>query len=331
MKNQTVYSIPNLKTKILLLSFYALLSITLLSSQKAFAQSSLNIGTSPSSEKLQLQPGDTYNGEVVVWNLSETTTDYDIYIRGFKQVENQPGTAIMLTEDEERRSLYTASSWITMNESSIELVPNKNEKLFYQIRVPEDATKGEYNAIIAFLSEYQARSLGTTAFTNLSAGTPILIKIGDDFVENAELLKFDTGKNFYENTDLDFETIIKNLGDTHITPSGEIILTNILDQEVARISFNPNRQSILRDNTGLYETIWNLGSFLNADNKIVMGPIDAKLIVTYRNFQPGFAPLTSEITFWILPWKHILIGILLLLTVLTILKTRKKKEKRLPK
>lgn len=331
MKNQKVYPAPWSNKKRSFLTIFLLSFIFLLSSNKTFAQTSLNIGTAPASEKLQLSPGDTYNGEIVVWNLSGSTTNYNIFVRGFKQIENQPGTAIMLTEQEEARSLYSASSWIKENRRTIDLVPNKNEKIFYEIKIPEDATKGEYNAIIAFISDYEARSLGTTAFTNLSAGTPILIKVGDDFVENAELLHFDTEKNFYEKPDLKFETRIKNLGDTHISPTGEIVLTNIFDQEVARISFNPNGMSILRDNTGNYETLWNLGSFLNSENKIVFGPLDAKLIVTYRNFQPGFAQLSAETSFWILPWKHIVIAVLILLTIIILVKTKQKKQKQLPK
>jgi len=287
---------------------------------------SISIGTAPTSEKLKLVPGQKYNGELVVWNLTPKAINYNIVIRGFRQIENQPGTAILLTEAEEAKSLYTATTWTKASLSSINLIPNKNEKIYYEINVPKDATKGEYTVIIAFISENDAQLVGTGATTTLTLGMPILIQIGDEFVENAELLKFSTDKNFYEYPTLTFDTRIKNLGDTHITPVGEIVLTNIFNQEITRIPFNPSNQSILRDNTGNYETIWNLGTFLTKDNAIVLGPIKANLILTYRTFQPGFAPLTSEITFWIIPWKIILIIVTVIISIIVIVKVSKKKR-----
>lgn len=291
------------------------------------AQTSISIGTAPTSEKLKLSQGQKYNGELVVWNLTNKAITYDIVVRGFRQIENQPGTAIMLTDTEESKALYTATEWTTVSIDNIELIPNKNEKIYYEINVPKDATKGEYTVIIAFISQNEEKLTESGATTTLTLGMPILVQIGDEFVENAELLKFSTDKNFYEYPTLTFDTRIKNLGDTHITPVGEIVLSNIFKQEITRIAFNPNNQSILRDNTGNYETLWNLGTFLTKDKAIVLGPIKANLVLTYRTFQPGFAPLTSEITFWILPWKIILIALVVIIATVVIIKVVRKKRR----
>jgi len=319
MKN---ISIQIFKGISVLLFFFCL---SFLFSQNTYADS-ISIGTAPTSEKLKLIPGQKYNGELVVWNLTPKAINYNIIVRGFRQIENQPGTAILLTEDEEAKSLYTATTWTKVSISSINLIPNKNEKIYYEINVPKEATKGEYTVIIAFVSENEATLTGTGATTTLTLGMPILVQIGDEFVENAELLKFSTPKNFYEYPTLTFNTRIKNLGDTHITPVGEIVLTNLFNQEITRIPFNANNQSILRDNSGNYETLWNLGSFLTKDNAIVLGPIKANLILTYRTFQPGFAPLTSEISFWIIPWRIILVAFLAITAVIVIVKVTKKKK-----
>ena len=327
MKNQNSYFAPRSYKKITLL--VTILAIVFLFSFKrcVFAQTTLNLGTAPASEKLQLQPGEKHEGEIVVWNLSEEPATYNIYIRGFRQIGNQPGTAIMLTEEEENRALYSAASWVTVSRERVNLIPNRNEKIFYELNVPENATKGEYTVIISFISEELDESLrGTAAFTALSSGTPILVRVGDEFTENAELLKFTTDRNFYETPTIRFETTLNNLGDTHITPVGEIILTNIFNQEVGKIFFNENGQSILRDNSADYETVWDYGSFLSAENKLIMGPIDANLILMYRTFQPGFAPITATTSFWILPWKYIVLLLLFIITTMVILRMRKKKK-----
>lgn len=302
------------------------LAITSFSFSNIFAQTnSLSVGVSPTSEKITLAPGDEYPGEIVFWNLSQTTTTYAVAVRGFKAAENMPGTAIPLTEEEDSQSLYSASSWFELEKESIELVPNKNIKIKYTITVPADATEGEYNAEVFLLSEEDdSEKTGTYASTVLGSGVPILIKIGDEFIESAELVYFQADKKIYEFPDVIFTTNIKNLGNTHIAPVGEIAITNIFDQEIDRIKFNGSNQSLLRENSGTYEDEWYNKALLSTDKKIMFGPMKANLVATYRTISPGFAPLIGETTFWIIPWK-IILGILLAIILLILILRKKKK------
>ena len=287
----------------------------------------LSVGVSPSSKPLTLEPGDIYKDEIVFWNLSEDTITYRVLTRGFKQVDNMPGTAVVMTEEEDEKALYSASSWFNLETDEIELVPNKNIKVKYTITVPDDVTEGEYNAEIFLLSETNdSEGEGTVASTVLGSGVPFLIKIGDDYVENAELLVFRADKKIYEFPNVKFSTQISNLGNTHISPVGEISITNIFDQEVARIKFNGNNQSLLRETTGTYEDVWYDDSFLSEENEIMFGPMKANLVATYRTISPGFSPLLAETTFWIIPWK-IIAGILLgIILIVVFVKLRKRKR-----
>lgn len=315
MKNIKVLLIS---ISVLLISFFVINTVN--------AQTiTLSVGVSPTSEKITLNPGDEYPGEIVFWNLSSTTTTYKVSVSGFKQAENMPGTAIILTEEEDSKALYSASSWITLEKEEIELVPNKNIKVKYTIKVPQDATEGEYNAEVYLLSkEDDTDKQGTYTSTVLGSGVPILIKIGEEYIESAELLSFITDKKIYEYPDVIFSTTIKNLGNTHITPIGEIAITNIFGQEVDRIQFNRSSQSLLRENSGIYEDEWYNKALLSENNQIMFGPMTASLVSTYRTISPGFAPLTAETTFWIIPWK-IIIGILVAIVLLVLILRKKKK------
>ncbi len=308
-----------------ILSLFLISLLTTIKGGCVFAQQELSIGMAPNSLLLTLKPGEKYSGDITIWNLGQSNTQYTISIDGFRQIENKAGTAIRVSKEEEKNSPYSASSWITTNKQDITLIPNKNEKLLFEIKVPLDIAHGEYNAMISFISQTNQESSTTGAQTTLSSGVPILIKIGDNFVEQAQLLDFSTSKKIYEKPNLDFHTQIKNLGNTHISPVGEIILTNIFNQEVGRIQFNPNRKSILRENTGSYETNWSTRQILSKENKIILGPIKANLTITYREYQPGFAPLTAEISFWIIPWRIILIIIAITTLLITLIKIRKKR------
>lgn len=289
-----------------------------------FAQNSLSIGVAPTSKVLKLSPGQTYSDEIVYWNLSQEGDTYKVYISAFQQIENQPGTAVILTPEEDALAPYSASKWVSVEEEMLTLEPNKNIKLKYTITVPDDVTNGEYNVEIFLISENSTQQSGTAAFANLAAGTPFLIQIGDEFVENAELLKFISDQKFYEKNYVIFSTRIKNIGDTHINPRGEIIIENIFRQEVARIPFNKNSQSLLRETVGDYEDSWKQSGYLSPNNTLAIGPLKANLIVTYRSFNPGFAVLTSQTTFWVIPWKIILI-IIAIIVLYSVIRNRKRK------
>lgn len=302
--------------------------ILLLSVSPSFAQTDLSIGVAPTSKVLKMSPGEVYSDEIVFWNISQTGDTYKVFISGFEQIENQPGTAIILTPEDDAKALYSASKWFTTEKDTLYLEPNKNIKLKYSITVPQDATKGEFNAEIFLISQTEFEQIGTGAFTNLAAGTPFLIQIGDEFVENAELLSFISDKKIYEKINVKLLTHIKNIGDTHITPTGEIVIENIFRQEVARLPFNKNNQSLLRDTDGNYEDIWLQSSYLSPNNAIALGPLKAKLLVTYRSFQPGFAVLNAETTFWIIPWKIIIAITVTILLAIIVKAIRKKLAKK---
>jgi hypothetical protein len=288
----------------------------------------LSIGTAPTHEKLQLEPGTEYEDNFTVWNLETSTTTYYIKVSSFRQIQNQPGSAIFLTEEEDAKNPYSASQWVSVEQEKVELIPNRNVTINYTINVPEELAPGEYSAEIYFVSEEAERQGTTATYSLLGSGIPILITIGDDYAESAEILDFYSAKKIYEKPN--FTTLItriKNLGDTHITPKGDIVLTNIFKQEVGRIVFNDTNQSILRGESGIYTSNWDLEKYIN-DGKIALGPITAETIILYRRNNPGFSVLDATTTFWIVPWKLIIFILTVIIVVYVVVKlSNKKKEK----
>lgn len=310
---QTIKPFRAILTLALILTFFVLFS------NPTLAQFSpeLSIGHAPTAQYLDLQPGDTYEGEITFWNLSNIKTDYTVIVRGFEQVENYPGTAIILTEEADLKDPYSASSWITPSQEIVALVPNEYVRVTYSITVPLDAANGEHHAKIFLLSRSdETNPFGRTqAISNLGAGPALLINVGDNIIEDAELLSFTSDKKFYELPPVTFITKFGNLGNTHVAPKGDIIITNVFGQEIERILFNENNQSLIRGSTALYEDIWDHDSIFFHNQKLAIGPVHAKLLTTYKTENPGFAPLSATVTFWIIPWKHLL-AILVVIFVL---------------
>jgi hypothetical protein len=309
-----------------------LIALSLLNTPTLVNAQELSIGHAPTVDYLSLQPGEEYSETITFWNLSNIETEYSVVVRGFKQVENYPGTSIILTEEEDTRDPYSASKWITTEKKTITLTPNQYVKLNYTVKVPENAANGEHHAKIFLLSSINREedNLGRTqAFADLGAGPALLINVGDNLIEDAELLEFSTDNWFYELPPVTFNTRFGNLGNTHITPKGDIVISNLLGQELERITFNENNQSLIRGNTASYEDLWDHDGVFLHNNTLAIGPLNAKLITTYKATNPGFAPLSATVTFWVVPWKHILaIGIgVYILYKLIFRKAKQQKEK----
>jgi hypothetical protein len=286
----------------------------------------LSIGTAPTYEKLQLKAGEIYEDNFTVWNLETSTTNYYVKVSSFRQIQNQPGSAIFLTEEEDAKNPYSASSWVNVDQDILELIPNRNVTVNYTITVPSELAPGEYTAEIYFISEAAEQQGSTATYSLLSSGIPILITVGDDYAESAEILDFYSTKKIYEKPRFTtLVTRIQNLGDTHITPKGDIILTNLFNQEVGRIPFNNTSQSILRGTSGIYDSNWDLEQYIN-DGKIALGPITAETIILYRRNNPGFSVLSASTTFWIIPWKLIILILTVIIVVYVITKLSKKKK-----
>lgn len=269
---------------------------------------SLAIGFAPTSTILKLQPGNTYKGEFTAWNLAPQARTYDLVVRGFKQIENFPGTARILTEQEEARDPFSASKWIKISQKSVNLKSNEYTKIQYEIQIPQDSASGEFHAMIFLVSKSPIVNLGpnSTSSSNLGSGPVFLINVGNQIIEKADIEYFRTNKSFYELPPVTFLTRYVNKGNTHVTPAGDIILENFLGQEIDKVTFNENRQSLIRGNAGNYADTWESKNIFFKNGKIAIGPIKARLITTYMSQNPGYAALSASTTFWVLPWKHIL-------------------------
>ncbi|KKR06340.1 MAG: hypothetical protein UT34_C0001G0380 [candidate division WS6 bacterium GW2011_GWF2_39_15] len=294
----------------------------------ALGEAGLSIGFAPTAVYLELEPGKTYKDKLTFWNLAPSTITYDVKIKGFKQIEDVPGTSRIQTDFEELNDPYSAAKWIKVDKESVQLHPNEYFILPYTIQVPEDVAAGEFHALVYLESQKPTNSSNTSsiALADLGSGPAFLITTSKDLVEEAEIEFFKPEQVFYEYPPVKLLTRYLNKGNTHITPAGDIIFYNFLGQEVDRIQFNQHKQSLLRSNAATYVNDWESDGLFLKNGKVAIGPIEAKLITTYRAKFPGFAPLSATTSFWILPWK-IMLAILLAIGAIIYIITRKRVKK----
>jgi hypothetical protein len=310
---------------ILLLTIFLAIII---SSQVSAQEQSTSIGFAPIAEYYSLEAGESVSGEFAVWNKAGTQENFNVKITGFKQIENEPGTAIPLTSEQETQAKNSAANWFTALPQSVSLTStNANStKIFkYTITVPQNARNGTYFAKISFLSQNNKDpNLDIATVNNLLAGPVFLIKVGEDLKESLLLspvqirnkyTAFYTDRWFYEKPPVVLFANLENDGETYITPGGEIVLTNFLNQTVDRIPFNSQKKTLLNGSRGRYQENWSPDGNLIINGKLAIGPIRAKLIVPYASVDPGITALRAETSFWIIPWKLLLILIAIIVLI----------------
>lgn len=297
-------------------------------------QESTSIGYAPNAFYLDLNQGDTYSDEFAVWNNNKDTTTFEAKITGFNQIEDLAGTATPLTPEEEKRSKTSAASWFTNIPNVTEFTGSgeSSTKVFkFTINVPENVPDGTYRARVSFTSKNTpAEGLKIFTTNNLMAGPVFLIKIGDALNESLrfkptqvrnQYSAYYTDRWLYEKPPVTFYTHLENDGETYVHPTGQIFIYNWFDKEIDTIDFNPDDRSLLNNENARFTTLWEperkFGGILLNDT-FAIGKIRTKAVIAYKTIDPGLSLLQAETTFWIIPWKLILILFMTIIVALYI-------------
>jgi len=288
---------------------------------------SISLGYAPTAFYLNLSPGETYTDDIAIWSHNSHSTQLYTAVTAFKPIEGFPGTSIPIWTDEP----YSGATWISKFPTQIS-IQNEGEHtnlVHFEIKVPIDTKPGLYRIKIGFSSDSNFHdNLDVQTRNNLLVGPPILIEVGKDLKQslafrdllvNDSYTSFYTDKEIYNSLPVKFMANFYNDGETYVTPIGDIIIYNWLNQEVDRLKLNPQQLSLLNNEVGTYDTRWETDSqFLDLfiNNKISFGKMHAKLLLSYSAQNPAFNILTNKTSFWIIPWKALVI---LLVTIVTII------------
>lgn len=310
---------------ILLTAAIGLISPNPISAQ---ATSDITLGYAPHAFYPKLKPGEVYQNKVVFWNVGDITKDYDILVRGIRNANNQAGTAVPLTLAEDSVEPFTASNWINVDKTSFTLAPQMQIEVNFTITVPPDALTGGYNAIIMAVGRDEtAPTDQNTSIVKLGAGSVMIINIeaGQPVQELAKIQDFRTDKQFYFQGMTQFITTVENEGNVNLFPKGKIIIRNVFQQRVAEIELTDTTVTLLRGKISNILRDWSDNFVVNQDRWLMVGPMNAEILMIYNSTNPGFSTLQATTTFWLLPWP-VLVGILVL--IIFIILRRKKPRRR---
>ena len=312
--------------KILLFTTASISLLILLFASSAHAVDATSTSTSgqaleisPPVITLTVDPGQTVNTQINIRDISTTKLIVKGQVNDFVAAGEDGTPKLLLDDSEDRDNPYSMKTWIAPI-NSLTLNPKEIKKLQITINVPTNASPGGYYATVRFTATAPDLDSSGVALS-ASLGSLILIKVNGDVKEDMNVAEVGAsltqgGKNniLFESTPIYFFERIKNNGNIHEQPTGQMTITDMFGKKVAVVNVNLQTKNVLPNSIRRFEQTLDSSVI---GNKILFGKYDAKLKMTYGS---NDKVLTSNFSFWVIPYR--LIGIIILILVVGFLAIR---------
>jgi len=273
------------------------------------ANASEGMEISPTLVELNAAPGNTYQIRISLRNITASDLQYGTSVADFNSADETGSPHII--SDSTLPATSSIKTWVSTI-PNFSLQSRQAKDLTALVTVPVNAEPGGHYGVLRFTGdspELRNTNVGLTA----SAGVLILIRVSGAINEKASLAEFYSSQNdkqssFFENGPITFVVRVQNAGNIHIKPSGSIELRDMFGGLVSTMPVNEDKSNILPNSIRRFETK------LNKD--WMFGKYTASLALGYGT--SGQA-ITSTVTFWVIPYKIILVAILILITLIYIL------------
>lgn len=197
----------------------------------------------PAKIEFTANPGDVLDFNLFIRNDSDWDSDYYLSVEGFTDVNG------------ERKFFENPpqKDWFEFQEK-VFLKAKEDTQIPVKIKIPQSAPPGGHFLAIWVGTSAPKKEAGQVGVVS-RVGALIFINVRGNAIYKAEILKFNA-KRVVWNFPVKFAYIIKNDGNTYITPKGFIDIKNIFGKEVASLPVNPRELQILPQTQKNLETEW---------------------------------------------------------------------------
>jgi hypothetical protein len=119
----------------------------------------------------------------------------------------------------------------------------------------------------------------------------------------------------FESAPIQFAERLKNTGNTHLQPAGQVTIKDMFGQKVATLNVNLPPRNVLPASIRKFDQ--SLDSSVIGD-KMLFGRYTADLRIVYGD---NHQELTANISFWVIPYRLIGIVIVLLVAAFFLMRT----------
>lgn len=223
------------------------------------------------------------------------------------------------------------SQWVTFASPKFSVEPGQSFTENVKMDFPKNSGFS-YSFVIIFSRQSQPQVTGGGRLLQGSIADFGLVNIDrPGAIKALELTSVKTSAGVYEYVPATLSLTMKNSGNTIVQPLGNIFIgRGKADKPIDTLPFNGNQSYILpgtsrtvsatwNDGFPRFETttangktsthaVWNWGDI----SKFRVGQYTARVVAVYNNGTYD-VPLNASATFWIIPWKILLVALLILL------------------
>lgn len=295
--------------------------------QSASPTEPLNVTLSPVTIRLETDPGKQVSSQIRIRNNSTMTELLELSVGKFTADASGGRPMILDTKPNDEEI-----GWITFTEKKVSILPGEWKTIPFTFSPPEEA------ALSYFYTLQVTRPLTAKSDGTAITGVPTILLLADvnsPFAKRELVLDdFSVEHQAIEYTPQNFSIKIKNTGNVHAVPTGNIFIDGQGQKDLAVLSLNPAQSSILPQTTREFTVQWNDGfprwveevnqqgekkhrlewDFSKA-HLFRFGRFTAHLLLVYDNGTRD-VPIESSVTFWVLPWKLFLLTLLIIIFTL---------------
>ncbi len=279
----------------------------------------LTLTITPPLIKNNINPGESWVSYIKVVNNNLKAIDVYTYVFDFKSapdggvefIQQNLENALDFSEEDNQ---FLLSQWISIERGPIHLEPHESKRIPFSIRVPVDAEPGGHYAAILVGTKPVDKIKGTGIKISSMVSSLVMISVGGDIVERADIREFYTDKLLYPQSKVKFILRLENTGNVHIHPQGEIKIYNFWGKEVGSIPINHNTSfgNVLPKSTRKWEFDWE-----GEENLLDMGRFKATVVLTYG--EGAKETVYKSVYFWVVYWRPVLLFLAILLVIILII------------
>lgn len=306
----------------------------LLAHAKAAApqDSGFNLEVSPSPLIESIKPGQNTTVELHIRNRNTITEQLKIELKKFR-VKNEKGE-VQLSEE----SPTDVAGWVKPQQPNFNIKSGELYTEKISVDTPNSAGFSYYFAIVVSRQNPIKQPSNKTTVEGKVAVLTLFAVDKPGAKRQFEIEQFSANHRVYEYLPANLTLRVKNTGNTIVQPTGNIFIQRSSNspKPITALDVNEKGSYILPGTTRDLSTSWEDGfpvfvakkDAANTDaalhlewswgkaNHFRIGKYTARLVAIYNDGQRD-VPIQAEVSFWVIPWKLILI-ILFILAVIII-------------
>ncbi len=271
---------------------------------------STGLQVSPALVELNGTPGTTYTIDLSVTNVTDNALDFTSSVNDFG-AKDETGTPNIIL-DPSVTLPSSIKSWVARI-PNFSLSAGAKKKLTAYITVPANAEPGGHYGVIRYSGSPPGAD--TTGVSQIaSAGTLVLIRVAGAADENLNLITYEASVNntpsaLFEAGPITLVSRFQNTGNVHVVPVGQIVVRDTFGNIVDTLQVNSDKGNVLPSSIRRFQATFDKG--------FLFGHYTADISIAYGT--TGEA-IVRSISFWVIPWKLVLIGLLALVTLIYVLR-----------